>query len=278
MEKTAIYYDEAYGKVHSSQKLDLYEPSVEEVSPDKKFPLLVYVHGGFWMDRDKSDYVEMGRLFASHGYMVAVVNYRLSKQAHKTPIRYPVHNNDFAESLRWLVDNRDDYRYDVNNITLIGHSCGGHMIACLSMQPNQYASLAEIQGQYKITRCIGIQGIYDMQQLNTDFPDYKENISFVFNNDDVEQWESPQRFTPIDDNNKNSVSAIKWLLVHSPADKLVNSVQTKNFEQRLQSTWNSKVEILDSFEATHFEVVIKLGDVEHKSLETVRESILKFLL
>ncbi len=46
-------------------------------------PLLVLVHGGLWVSRDKSQLHAAASTFASSGFAVASVNYRLSEEKQK---------------------------------------------------------------------------------------------------------------------------------------------------------------------------------------------------
>ncbi|EGG19390.1 hypothetical protein DFA_02177 [Cavenderia fasciculata] len=271
MDKTAIYYDIAYATQHSSQKMDIYEPSLDGVEPGTLFPLMVYVHGGFWMDRDKSDYLTMGRYFASKGIVVAVVNYRLSKKAHKVPVRYPTHNQDLAQAISWLVDNQSDYRYDSNNIHLVGHSCGAHMISMIALKPTDYLTPSS---PYTIRSCIGIQGIYDISQLIRDYPDYISEIEFVFNSSS--DWEAPQQIVSHGRSDYNA--SLKWLIVHAPTDQLVNPPQSSNFVTHLsQQCKYTNVESFTDAQGSHFAVVMKLGEEEEKSLDNLRSAILTFI-
>eukprot|EP01133_Synstelium_polycarpum_P006914 gene6914-8039_t len=278
MDSVAIYYDVLYSSA-SVFKLDIYEPSLEGVAKETKFPLLVYLHGGFWMDRDKSEYLNLGRYMASKGYTVAIVNYRLSKQAHKTPIKYPQHNEDVANALCWLINNASDYRYDINNISLMGHSCGAHMVALMTLQQDKYlvnnpSNKAPLPA-YTIRKCIGVQGIYDCALLEKDFPDYRSNFEFVFGSTDAAAWESPQSIAPT-----TCGKSAQWLLVHSPTDKWVNTIQTTNFASCLTASHSvpaSQVQTYTDLTGEHFEVVVNFGEPDYSSLDGLRSTVLSFL-
>ncbi|GAM28569.1 hypothetical protein SAMD00019534_117450, partial [Acytostelium subglobosum LB1] len=280
MDKTAIYYDINYSKSVGSLKMDLYEPSLDSVDSKHRFPLLVFVHGGFWMDRDKSEYTSLGRFWASQGLMVAIVNYRLSKKAHKTPVHYPSHNNDLSAAIRWLITNHQDYRYDINNINLMGHSCGAHMVSMITLQQQHYlhANTNDPLPPFKITRVIGIQGIFDNVQLEKDFPSYLENIQFVYNTDDRTQWESPQQIIACTDQDNSLVTSTAWMLVHAPTDEWVNSIQSHNFAKRLLEHWKCQdVRVFEDLTGAHFEVVVQLGEPDHSSLNGLRQTIKEYI-
>lgn len=59
--------------------VDLYVPEESTVAEDKRFPLLVMLHGGFFEYGSKSDaeVVQSAQAYASRGWLVAAINYRL---------------------------------------------------------------------------------------------------------------------------------------------------------------------------------------------------------
>ena len=86
--------DVEYGKVgERSLKLDLYSPKVRS----EKLPLLVFIHGGGWKGGKKEDYKLYTQVFATKGYVVASVGYRLSGEA-----KFPACVNDVKCAIRYL--------------------------------------------------------------------------------------------------------------------------------------------------------------------------------
>jgi acetyl esterase/lipase len=77
-------------------QLDLYAPRVA-----RRRPIVVYVHGGGWMEGDKRDGIRRkARLFTGAGYVFASVNYRLSSPAPESGeldpgrVKFPDHPHD----------------------------------------------------------------------------------------------------------------------------------------------------------------------------------------
>src|SRR5690242_5472635 len=56
-------------------RLDLYVPKGR-----KDFPVLFFVHGGYWRSGNKNLYAPLGRVFARNGIGTVIINYRLSPQ------------------------------------------------------------------------------------------------------------------------------------------------------------------------------------------------------
>lgn len=80
--KLAVTSDVVYGHGETAYgtvplKLDIYQP---EVPGQSTFPLMVLIHGGAFLTGDKTQIASYARQYASHGYLVAAVDYRLAGQ------------------------------------------------------------------------------------------------------------------------------------------------------------------------------------------------------
>ena len=85
---------------HPRQMLDLYLP--EKAG---KAPLIIWVHGGAWLEGSKEDFVPLDYL--AEGYAVASINYRLSQHAI-----FPAQIQDCKAAVRWLRAHADQYHLD----------------------------------------------------------------------------------------------------------------------------------------------------------------------
>ena len=106
---------------HERQKLDLYLPEKVEQAP---LPVIVWIHGGGWRGGSKDNCPAMG--FATQGYAVASINYRLSQHA-----TFPAQIEDCKAAIRWLRANAAKYHFDPDHIGVWGASAGGHLVALL---------------------------------------------------------------------------------------------------------------------------------------------------
>jgi acetyl esterase/lipase len=100
-----------YGQ-HPRHTLDLYRPRVAGAAggggggggAQGKRVVLVWVHGGAWVDRSKEEFAGLGRglVRASGGSLsVAVLNYRLSPRTRPPALVFPAHTLDVAQALQW---------------------------------------------------------------------------------------------------------------------------------------------------------------------------------
>ena len=110
---------------HPKHFLDLYTPDASN------YPTLVFIHGGGWMDGDKERYPHWGEWLAQHGIGCALLNYRLTPE-----VKHPDHCKDAAAGLAWVYRNISDHGGDPSKIILCGYSSGGHIAACIGMDPD----------------------------------------------------------------------------------------------------------------------------------------------
>ena len=113
--------------------LDVYTPPAVDGSCTGR-PLVVWVHGGGWAGGDKSEFMEYKiPLFAGAGFVFASVNYRLTDTALTPPSpQYPVHDDDTAASIAWLIDNAAALGVDPSHVAVLGHSAGGGITAAVT--------------------------------------------------------------------------------------------------------------------------------------------------
>jgi len=117
------YRDVTYS---NSQTMDIYIPSVSVMHP---LPLVIFVHGGGLTSGDKSDISPIFlNAFASAGYAVASVNYRLA------PLyKFPAQIEDFKCAIRYLRTNAPIYGIDGSEIFAFGTSYGGELVALAAL-------------------------------------------------------------------------------------------------------------------------------------------------
>jgi acetyl esterase/lipase len=108
------------------RSFDLYLPGKSNAKP----PLLIFVHGGFWLLPD--DEYRIGPALAESlvkdGVAVALVRYRLAP-SH----RHPVQAQDVASAVARLAKDADKYGFDAKRIFLSGHSAGGYLASLIAL-------------------------------------------------------------------------------------------------------------------------------------------------
>jgi len=98
-------------------------------------PAVVVIHGGGWIEGDKSSFSSDDRGtpgnivdFAKLGFVAATINYRLADEAI-----YPAALDDCREAIRYLRANAEQFHIDATRIGVYGNSAGGHLALLLGM-------------------------------------------------------------------------------------------------------------------------------------------------
>jgi acetyl esterase/lipase len=102
------------------QLLDLYLPQ----GVARPLPVIIWLHGGGWRLGDRRLAPDLSRYFASRGFAMASIDYRLSTEAI-----FPAQLHDVRAAIRWLRAHADKYGLDGRQIGLWGSSAGGHLAA-----------------------------------------------------------------------------------------------------------------------------------------------------
>ena len=106
-------------------------------------PLLIYIHGGGWINGDKKA-MKNAQTYLAHGISVATVNYRLLDKDVTLPT--PVH--DAARAVQFLRSKAGEWNIDKNKIVLSGQSAG----ACSSLWIACHDDLAKPQASDPVER------------------------------------------------------------------------------------------------------------------------------
>jgi acetyl esterase/lipase len=125
------YPDLVYRQVGDRQaRLDLYAPA--EPPPSGGRPAVLAIHGGGWRGGSKADYGRMAAVLAQRGYVVAAIDYRLSKPGAPS---WPDNVADVRAAVRWLRRHAAEYGVNPGRIVAMGASAGGHLAALLGTLP-----------------------------------------------------------------------------------------------------------------------------------------------
>ncbi|WP_248633956.1 alpha/beta hydrolase [Novosphingobium nitrogenifigens] len=151
----------AYGP-DPAQKLRMFVPTASDLDPAKTgraLPIVMFIHGGGWMDGDPHDYSFIARTLAPLGYAVVLAGYRL----HPHGI-YPAMLEDGAEAMRWIAREAPALGGDAAKIVLMGHSAGAYNAVMLALDRSW---LAQAGLSHDILRgAIGLAGPYDFLPLD----------------------------------------------------------------------------------------------------------------
>tara|TARA_Y100001933_G_scaffold265282_1_gene339917 strand:- start:76595 stop:77545 length:951 start_codon:yes stop_codon:yes gene_type:complete len=134
--------DMAYGS-HERQKLDFFK-----ATSDHPTPLMVFIHGGGWLNGDKQTYARknhknLSTILLNKGISAAFINYRLSTDAI-----LPAPVIDAARAIQFLRAKASELNIDPKRIAAAGQSAGG----CTSLWLATHDDLAQPNSDDPIAR------------------------------------------------------------------------------------------------------------------------------
>ena len=135
--------DMLYGE-RPREKLDLFFPSTAPCG------LVVIVHGGYWLNFDKSSWSDLAEGALGNGWAVAMPSYTLAPEARIENITHQI-GRAIARAAEQIA----------GPIRLAGHSAGGHLVTRMVCDdsPLQSALLERVEG------LVSISGLHDLRPL-----------------------------------------------------------------------------------------------------------------
>lgn len=204
---------------------------------------------------DKAEHGELARsLVKATGFAVAVPNYRLT--TGDTPLEHPAHCEDivhFLHHIRSWAPQDSSPVYDHAKIFLMGHSCSAHMLASILLD-SPYPSLRlPTEILRSVQGVVFSEGIYDIDLLLNSFPNYRSwFIAAAFGSRSSYQDVSVNKYSY-----PEALANVRWLIVHSSGDTLVDVKQSSAMLQRLRDLEPgvTVTSSLDELDAEHNDVL-----------------------
>jgi acetyl esterase/lipase len=215
-------------------RVDLYLP--RDRTGDA-LPVIVFFHGGGWLQGDKSD--GAGRLMPllrTGHYAGVSAGYRLSSEA-----TWPAQIHDAKAAIRWVRANARRYGLDADRIGVWGRSAGGHLAAMIGVSDDapelegdvgphqgmssQVAAVASFSGATELLALIGQPSDIDRAQL--DAPEARLIGGGLRENPEKAKAASPIAYVSPND--------APVLTVHGTEDRLVPHDQAVRFDAALRN-------------------------------------------
>jgi acetyl esterase/lipase len=102
---------------------DVYRPS----GPGP-WPAVMLIHGGSWRSGSRAVMARFARRFASAGYVVYNIDYRLAPT-----YRYQAQLGDVRAAFGWLREHAGSLAVDTDRIAVMGYSAGAHLALLLAL-------------------------------------------------------------------------------------------------------------------------------------------------
>lgn len=220
------------------RSLDLYLPPSSRTLP----PLLIFVHGGFWVMGDENFQIgsSLARELVARGVAVALVRYRLGPKH-----RHPAQVEDVAAAVAYLAKEAGRYGYDSARVYLAGHSAGAHLAALAALDESYLR--ARGLGPGTLAGVIGISGIYELSGRGEFSLDQQRAIEETFGGDP----EALREASPV---NHVKPGAPPFLLMSAAGDLFGFNVDTRRFSDALNTEGKQRT------------IPMVLGERDHLSL------------
>ena len=137
-----------------AHKLDLFLP---DHRPDA--PLVVFVHGGAFLQGDRREVAAVGMHLAHQGLATAVVSYRLFPSANAKES-----TQDAAMAIGWVMRHAADYGIHSRKVFVVGHSAGAQIVGLIGTNAH-FLAAAGLTFE-SIAGVFAISGAYDLRDLS----------------------------------------------------------------------------------------------------------------
>jgi len=235
--------DVAYG-TSSLENLDIFPCALQPQAP-----VFVFIHGGYWRSLDKSDHSFVAPSLHRLGACVVIPNYDLCPK-----VTIPEIALQMVKCLGWVYKNIKHWGGDPDQIHLIGHSAGGHLVAML-MACDWHSFDNELPADL-VKNALSISGLFDLRPL-TQTPFLSESL----------------RLTPAD-----ALRSSPALMPAPKRGKLISVAGAKESEEfirqnhLIQESWGvHRVPVCEDLAGlNHFSVLQGLVDTNHRLFELAK--------
>ncbi len=197
------------------QKMDIYLPANRSVTSTK---VIIMVHGGGWIQGDKSDFTTMVDTLKKRlpGYAIFNINYRLAAWPANI---FPTQELDVKAATEFIYGNRSTYLVG-DKFVMLGASAGGHLSL---LQAYKYSS------PVKVKAVVDFFGPTDMVAMYNDAPASQPAYMLLLSGTPASNPTMYSQSSPV---NYITASTCPTIIIQGGADPLVNattqSVALKN--------------------------------------------------
>ena len=203
----------------AAQKMDIYLPAGRKTDSTK---VVIMVHGGAWIEGDKSDFNSFVTVLKQRlpGYAIANINYRLANVGGNY---FPTQENDMKAAINFLVQKTNDYHIS-EKFVLLGASAGAHMAL---LQAYKYTS-PKIRAVVDFFGPADMVSLYSSSGFNTQLGLQLLLGGTPGSNSSMYQQTSPINF--IDEQDPPTI------IFHGDQDVIVNVSQSTLLKNKLQTS------------------------------------------
>ncbi len=238
--------------------LDIFYP--ERGDSNATYPILVFIHGGTWMYGSKDPYATLGRNLIPFGIVVVTINYRLGSDVDFSKMAI-----DSARAVKWVTENAHLYGGNTSEITISGHSAGGHLGALIALN-NHYFEALGIENPTRKVLLIDAFGLDVGTMIQTHGAMFLGHIDAIFTTD-PETWKTA---SPI---NYISSKKIPFLILTGSRSYPILLHDNTLFADKLKKV-NDSVAVYEIAGKSHLEMITQFQKNDTEILRKVADFIL----
>lgn len=210
-------------------KLRLVYP--ENLDVNRKYPLFFHIQGSAWMKQNLNSHILDFKDIVTKGYILAVVEYRPSDVT-----LFPGQILDAKCAMRYIMENSEDLKIDINNVFVSGESSGGHTSSmCWATWKNyklDYTNeiLCDVKGFINL---YGVSNLSTIHKYSSAFEHDKDSpaamilgVDSILDNLDAALKASPVYY--VDEKSNND----PLLIIHGNKDRVVPFEQSIELYER----------------------------------------------
>jgi arylformamidase len=119
-------------------------------------PVHVFLHGGYWRGRDKSDFSFLADALIPQGITLVVMNYDLCPS-----VELPAIVDQVAAGLHWVHQHAPEWGADPSRYSASGHSAGAHLLAAVLARHSQATAVPDGLPSSAVL----ISGVYELEPV-----------------------------------------------------------------------------------------------------------------
>ncbi len=226
--------DLKYPTATGEQLFDMYLPADYL---NRKYPIMIWIHGGGWGGGDKSMDTNIARSIASNGYIVMNLNYTLVS-LNVLETKFPAGVNDINDFYKYLKNNLGVLNADLSTpIGVSGSSAGGHMAlfqAVRSDSPINFKCVIDVAGPSDLT--LGADHWVLISQVGT--------INVYLNASNTTEATYAQKLEASPYSRISALRSKNILLMHAYNDNVVPIEQAMRVERALKARGDTNVQTI----------------------------------
>ncbi len=248
--------------------LKIYFIKPADAKPGKKYPAIIWVHGGGWTGGTASTFFPHAKYFALRNAVGFSIEYRLVRYGG-TGIAECL--EDCKSAIRFIREHATELNIDPDKIIVLGDSAGGHLAAALGT----IDGFDDIADDLSISAKPNAMVLYNPCVDMTVYPLVKNIFSNTIQNTKTldsasitpEQWQLARSFSPISYAKKGQPHC---LILHGLDDKVIPCEQSVRFTDAMNKAGNDCKIILLS-KTRHAFVVPKYTATEAQVVAAITE-------